>query len=91
MVPVHPLALLLELPAGTAVDDASRFFVVVDSDEGRVALEVDRLLGQEEVVLKALAKPLDQVPGLAGVTILGNGRPVFILDVTRLVLNEARA
>ena len=90
MVPVHALAGLLELPAGTSVNDASRFFVVVDADEGRVALEVDRLLGQEEVVLKALARPLDQVPGLAGVTILGNGRPVFILDVTRLVTSEAR-
>ena len=90
MVPVHPLATLLELPMGAVVEDASRFFVVVDSDEGRVALEVDRLLGQEEVVLKALSKPLDQVPGLAGVTILGNGRPVFILDVTRLVPSEAR-
>lgn len=86
LVPVHPLAGLLELPMGGATGDASRFFVVVDSDEGRVALEVDRLLGQEEVVLKALAKPLDLVPGLAGVTILGNGRPVFILDVTRLVI-----
>ncbi len=90
MVPVHPLARLLELAPGVVVDDASRFFVVVDSDEGRVALEVDRLLGQEEVVLKALARPLDLVPGLAGVTILGNGRPVFILDVTRLVPSEAR-
>jgi two-component system chemotaxis sensor kinase CheA len=36
------------------------------------------------VVLKALARPLDLVPGLAGVTILGNGRPVFILDIARL-------
>ncbi len=90
MVPVHPLAKLLELSAGAQGDDASRFFVVIDSDEGRVALEVDRLLGQEEVVLKALTRPLDQVPGLAGVTILGSGRPVFIIDVTRLVVNEAR-
>jgi two-component system chemotaxis sensor kinase CheA len=43
------------------------------------------------VVLKALARPLDLVPGLSGVTILGNGRPVFILDVARLLLPEARA
>jgi two-component system chemotaxis sensor kinase CheA len=91
MVPVHPLGTLLELPRTAPAEDAPRPFVVVDSDEGRVALEVDRLLGQEEVVLKALAKPLDLVPGLSGVTILGNGRPVFILDVTRLVLPEARA
>ncbi len=51
---------------------------------GSVALEVDRLLGQEEVVLKALSRPLDLVPGLAGVTILGNGRPIFMLDAPRL-------
>jgi two-component system chemotaxis sensor kinase CheA len=60
-------------------------FVVVEGDDGRLALAVDRLLGQEEVVLKALSRPLDLVPGLAGVTILGNGQPVFILDVARLV------
>jgi two-component system chemotaxis sensor kinase CheA len=58
--------------------------VVVDTDEGRVALAVDALLGQEEVVLKALARPLDKVRGLAGVTVLGSGRAVFILDVERL-------
>ncbi|MCU0701458.1 MAG: chemotaxis protein CheA [Myxococcaceae bacterium] len=84
VLPVHELSSLLEVPAGPASAVASPF-VVVDSDEGRVALAVDRLLGQEEVVLKALARPLDLVPGLAGVTILGNGRPVFILDVARLV------
>jgi two-component system chemotaxis sensor kinase CheA len=46
---------------------------------------VEALLGQEEAVLKALSRPLDRVAGLAGVTILGNGRPVFILDVPRLL------
>lgn len=84
VLPVHELSSLLEVPA----DDVRRVqspFVVVDGDNGRLALAVDRLLGQEEVVLKALARPLDLVPGLAGVTILGNGQPVFILDVARLV------
>ncbi len=84
VLPVHDLSSLLEVPA---VPSAAPFapFVVVDGDDGKLALAVDRLLGQEEVVLKALSKPLDLVPGLAGVTILGNGQPVFILDVTRLV------
>jgi two-component system chemotaxis sensor kinase CheA len=54
-------------------------------DAGKVALAVDKLLGQEEVVLKALSRPLDLVPGLSGVTILGTGRPIFILDVPRLL------
>lgn len=83
VVPVQELSVLLDVPAA-AEPPPSAPFVVVDSDDGRVALGVDRLLGQQEVVLKALAKPLDLVPGLAGVTILGNGRPVFILDVARL-------
>lgn len=84
VLPVHELSALLEIPSVTAPAAASPF-VVVDGDDGRLALAVDALLGQEEVVLKGLARPLDLVPGLAGVTILGNGQPVFILDVARLV------
>lgn len=84
VLPVHELSALLEVP-GDARTSALVPFVVVDGDDGRLALAVDRLLGQQEVVLKGLSKPLDLVPGLAGVTILGNGQPVFILDVARLV------
>jgi two-component system chemotaxis sensor kinase CheA len=83
VVPVRELAALLEVPGLLERPDVPPF-VVVEGDDGRVALRVDRLLGQEEVVLKALSRPLDLLPGLAGVTILGNGRPVFILDVARL-------
>ena len=82
VVPVQDLGELLEVPSSPPHTVAP--FVVVEGDDGRVALVVDRLLGQEEVVLKALARPLDLLPGLAGVTILGNGRPIFILDVARL-------
>lgn len=84
VLPVHELSALLEVP-GDPRTAALVPFVVVDGDDGRLALAVDRLLGQQEVVLKGLSKPLDLVPGLAGVTILGNGQPVFILDVARLV------
>ncbi|KFA87278.1 chemotaxis protein CheA [Archangium violaceum] len=62
-----------------------RPFVVMEGDAGRVALAVDGLVGQEEAVLKPLSRPLDLLPGLSGVTILGSGRPVFILDVPRLL------
>jgi two-component system chemotaxis sensor kinase CheA len=83
LVPAHDLARLLELPA--QAPPRARPWVVMESDEGTVALGVEALLGQEEAVLKALSRPLDRVTGLAGVTILGNGRPVFILDVPRLL------
>ena len=84
VVPARELSQVLEVPGRPHDVDAVSPFVVVDTDDGRVALAVDALLGQEEVVLKALTRPLDQVPGLAGVTVLGSGRPVFILDVARL-------
>jgi two-component system chemotaxis sensor kinase CheA len=83
MLPVHSLGKLLgieRLPEGGA-----RSHVVLDSEIGEMALEVDKLVGQEEAILKALSCPLDRVGGLAGVTILGTGRPVFILDVPRLI------
>jgi len=83
LVPAHDLARLLELPHGPPL--RARPWVVMESEDGTVALGVEALLGQEEAVLKALSRPLDQVTGLAGVTILGNGRPVFILDVPRLL------
>ncbi|HET9036308.1 MAG TPA: chemotaxis protein CheA [Myxococcaceae bacterium] len=83
LVPAHDLAQLLELPHGPPV--RARPWVVMESEDGTVALGVEALLGQEEAVLKALSRPLDRVTGLAGVTILGNGRPVFILDVPRLL------
>jgi two-component system chemotaxis sensor kinase CheA len=84
VVPVYELSVVLGVPGRPHEVAAPSPFVVVETDEGRVALAVDGLMGQEEVVLKALRKPLDQVRGLAGVTVLGSGRPVFILDVSRL-------
>ncbi|MBZ4416047.1 chemotaxis protein CheA [Myxococcus sp. RHSTA-1-4] len=83
LLPVHSLDTLVGVPAPPR--QGARPFVVMDADSGRVALAVDRLLGQEEVVLKPLSRPLDLLPGLSGVTILGSGRPVFILDVPRLL------
>jgi len=83
LLPVHGLATLLGFEEREAL--GVRPFVLMEADKGPVALAVDVLVGQEEVVLKALTRPLDQLPGLAGVTILGSGRPVFILDVPRLL------
>jgi len=83
LVPVHDLTHLLGFPRGGARDE--RAVVVAEGGDGRVGLAVDALLGQQEAVLKPLGAPLDAVPGLSAVTVLGNGRPVFILDVQRLL------
>ena len=82
-VPVHDLGVLLG--TGPAADGRRRSIVITDSEAGRVGLAVDQLLGQEEAVLKPLHGPLSLVPGLSAVTVLGNGRPVFVIDVPALV------
>ena len=57
-----------------------RPFAVMEVDGITFAVAVDRLVGQEEAVLKPLYPPLDRVKGLAGTTVLGNGRPLLVLD-----------
>lgn len=83
LLPVHVLGGLLGFERVQA--GGVKPHVVIEGDPGALALEVDRLLGQEEAVLKPVSRPLDLIPGLSGVTILGTGRPIFILDVPRLV------
>jgi two-component system chemotaxis sensor kinase CheA len=82
LVPVHDLAALLGFESAGRDE---RAVVVADGIDGRIALAVDGLLGQHEAVLKPLGPPLQGVSGLSAVTVLGTGRPVFILDVTRLL------
>jgi len=59
--------------------------VVLEADGVRIALLVDALLGQEQVVIKTLEANYRKVPCVAGATILGEGRVVLILDAAALV------
>jgi two-component system chemotaxis sensor kinase CheA len=61
--------------------------VVVVENEGRQrALLVDELLGKQEVVIKSLGGYLKDIKGLAGGTILGDGRVGLILDLAGLIV-----
>lgn len=55
--------------------------VVVETDTSRIALEVDELLGQQQVVVKNLEANYRRVPGVSGATILGDGRVALIVDI----------
>lgn len=60
--------------------------IVVDTEtNGHVALLVDELIGQRQVVLKSLEANFRRVDGVSGATILGDGRVALILDVPSLV------
>jgi two-component system chemotaxis sensor kinase CheA len=58
--------------------------LIVGEGLATIALAADRVLGLREVVIRPLADPLVQVPGLAGATELGDGRAVLILDAVGL-------
>ena len=55
--------------------------VVVEAEEGKAAMFVDELLGQQQVVIKSLEANYRKVPGLSGATIMGDGRVALIVDV----------
>ena len=59
--------------------------VVVESDGQKLALEVDELLGQQQVVVKNLENNYRRIEGVSGATIMGDGRVALIVDVGGLV------
>jgi two-component system, chemotaxis family, sensor kinase CheA len=56
------------------------YVVVVSSGEKRAGLVVDRLVGQQEIVIKGLDDYLGELPGISGGTVLGDGRVSLIID-----------
>jgi two-component system chemotaxis sensor kinase CheA len=65
--------------------ESADIMVVVESEGSRVALLVDRLLGQQQVVVKNLETNYRKVPNVSGATILGDGKVALILDTLALV------
>src|SRR5690606_24417401 len=66
-------------------ETTSAIMVVVEAENGRVALLVDELLGQQQVVVKNLESNYRKVNDVSGATIMGDGRVALILDVGSLV------
>ena len=83
---VVPLLRLSEIfSLGVDGSREAHYAVILGRGEKRVGLMVDRLRGQQEVVIKALDQTVTKAAfGLAGATIMGDGRVVLILDVAAL-------
>jgi two-component system chemotaxis sensor kinase CheA len=82
---IVPLLHLGELFGAEAREGGGAYAVIVGRGEKRLGLTVDRLRGQQDVVIKALDPVVSEaVVGIAGATILGDGRVVLILDVASL-------
>ena len=66
-------------------EHVSNIMVVVEAEGGRVAMLVDELLGQQQVVVKNLESNYRKVDDVSGATIMGDGRVALILDVASLI------
>ena len=64
--------------------------VVIETDGWRAGIVVDSLLGTRQTVIKPLSNVFADLPGIAGSTILGNGRVAIILDVPGLMREVLR-
>ena len=63
---------------------AQTTLVLVEVRGDRVALEVERVVGQQQIYVKPVPELLLEMRLLVGLTILGDGRPVFIVDLNQL-------
>ncbi|MGH1345347.1 MAG: chemotaxis protein CheA [Nannocystales bacterium] len=79
-VPLAEAGAILSLPQRRAPSLA----VLVEAEGGPVALCVDALLGQQQIVVKSLDENFRRTPGIAAATILGNGVVAMILDVVEI-------
>ncbi len=81
--PLIALTQLLNLPLSAPDEKAP--ILLVRTDRHRVALMVDSIKGKLDVVMKNLGPHLRHVHGIAGGTVLGNGRVVLILELIELL------
>lgn len=77
-------------PAGKSGPAASKKALVVSHTDNTFAFAVDRMLGQQEIVLRPIEDPLVKVTGVAGSTDLGDGKPTLVLDLVSLISVASR-
>lgn len=66
-------------------DKDYNFVVIVGSEEKKIGIMVDSLIGEEDVVIKPLRDQFTNSPGIAGATVLGDGSVSLIIDVRQLL------
>ena len=76
---------LFKLPARYENNIKSYYAVILASEEKKVALLVNNLIGEQDIVIKTLKDRVTKVEGISGATILGDGTVSFILDIQTIV------
>ncbi|MBX7168804.1 MAG: chemotaxis protein CheA [Pirellulales bacterium] len=77
-------------PAAVKAASDDLTLVILGLDGRELGLVVDRVLGEEDIVIKSLAENYENVIGIAGASILGNGRVSLILDIGAVITMASR-
>ena len=86
VLPIYRLRTLVDLPPFRAASEIDlEQVVVIDLGDRRAALVIDELTGQEEIVVKQYDAVRDGLPFFGGATLLGDGSPSLIVDVSSLL------
>ena len=84
VLPLLRLQSVFAIPQTSEPQDTC-YIVVIGAADKRLGLVVNRLVGQQEVAIKSLGNYLANIPGIAGSTILGDGRVALIADPAGLI------
>lgn len=74
---------ILDVPGDKPSEELN--VVVVQKGEQKIGLVVEELIGQQEIVISSMGKLLSGLPGIAGASILGDGKISLILDIGTLL------
>lgn len=94
LLPLYPLKDLLNynrqlsrgsVYGGKQEDDVVRVIIARGSSGNLLALQIDQVLGEEEIVIKQIEGPIPKPPGIAGATVRGDGSIMPIADVLELI------
>ncbi len=93
LLPFKPLTKLLKYNRqigrnqvyGSKREDDMVSIIILRSAGNYLAVQVDQVLGEQEIVIKQIKGPVPKPPGIAGATVLGDGRIMGIIDVLELI------
>lgn len=83
VISVLRLSRLFGIPETVKSDEC--YIVIVGTQEKKIGVMVDALIGEEDVVIKPLKDQFTNSPGIAGASILGDGSVSLIIDVGQLL------
>ena len=84
-LPLVPLSSILERPQREKKSNQIGFAIVIGIADQRLALLVDNVLTEQELAVKSLDWPLKRVRNISGVALLGDGKPIIILNPTDII------